>query len=192
MACSSYSLSLFVREWVSDSLSHSSGSGDTRLLLIEEAVHDAVLGLGGRVVEDPATNSLSLDSLFFIFVSDVHDLVLTGELLALIDSQIVALQQSANAESDLCLTPVAPLEALLLNVLEVSGAILDKALDKPLILLLGPVVTLLHVEILEVQRAILKDNVLRVLLLQSLTHPYDVVSLVEVELVVSGAVLAIS
>ena len=75
------------------------------------------------------------------------------------------------------------MEELLLDSLEITGTVFENSLNEFLILILRPVVTLFDIEILEVERAILKDNVLAVLWDESLSHLNDIVPLGIVQLV---------
>ena len=60
-------------------------------------------------------------------------------------------KKAADAEANLGLGPVGLPEALLADLFKVCGAKSENACDQLLILLLAPVVTLLYIEVLEVE-----------------------------------------
>lgn len=130
--------------------------------LIEEAAHDAFIlrvNADGRVVEDAAADLSGKRSLILVLLGLGEDLLSAREPFRLIWSQVVALEEPADAESDLSLGPSSTSKVVLPDLLEVASAALHNPFKELLVLLLGPVVTLLHVEVLEVERAILNDDV---------------------------------
>lgn len=100
------------------------------------------------------------------------------ELSVLVNLQVVAFEESADAKSDLSFRPVfLELLTLLSDEFEVGSTVLDDAFDQFLVHLSGPVVALLHVEVLKVERSVLKENVL-VGVHEHLSHLDDVVAFV--------------
>jgi len=101
------------------------------VLEVEIAVHDSLILLRSWIVEDTSTYFLLFLSLFFVSHGLIKDLILGVKFVILIGFEIVALEKSANSESDLSLTPFS-LEYfhLVLDVLEVGGSILDHTLSK--------------------------------------------------------------
>ena len=136
-----------------------------------------------RVVEYATDALLGLDSLLLVPLRALQQLLPAHELPLLVGRQVVYLEEPADPEPDLGLAPRTALETLLANALEVGGPVLEDSLEQLLVLLLRPVVALLHVEVLEVERAVLEDDVLRVLVRETLTHGDDVAALGEVQLV---------
>jgi hypothetical protein len=144
-----------------------------------------------RVVEDSTAHLLSRDCLVLVLPGTLENLLLAIKPECFIWRQIVAFEETADTKTNLSLTPVRRSlefvrEEVFLDRLNVAGAILENSLDEFLILLLGPIVSLLHIEVLEVQGTILKDDTLAVFRDQGLSHLDHVVALVDIELVKGG------
>ena len=157
------------------------------LLHVEKAGVDPVFGLGRRVVEDPSAYFLLADGLFLVVASAIQQLIARGEALFLVRLEVIALEEAADAEADFGLRPVRLAEALFADLLELSGAEAQDALDEFLVLFLAPVVALLDIEVLEVEGSILEDDVLGVLTDQALPHLDHIVTLRDVQHVVHRA-----
>ena len=74
--------------------------------------------------------------------------------------KIIALEKTTYSQSDLSLTPVAILEAAILDGLKVCSTIGYNSFQELLIFLLRPVMSLLYIEVLEVERAIIECDML--------------------------------
>ena len=125
---------------------------NTRLLLhIEDAGDNAILNLGRRVVEDAAANFLLANSLFLVYSCLVEKFLPRGEALLFKRFEVIALEEAADAETNLSLGPVRLPEALLANLFKVSGTKSYNSSNQLLIFFFAPVVALLDIEILEVE-----------------------------------------
>ncbi len=157
------------------------------LLHVEKAGVDPIFSLRRRVVKDPSAYFLLPNGFLLVVASALEKFISICESLFLVWLKIVALEESADAEANLGLRPVGLAEALLPDLLEVSGTEANDPLDKLLVLFLAPVVALLDVEVLEVERAVLENDVLGVLTDQTLPHLYHIVTLRDVQHVVHRA-----
>ena len=152
------------------------------LALVEETRDDAFVGFlaGRRVVKDASAHLLKANGFLFVPFGLGHDFLGVSELALLIRGEIVTLEKSADAQPNLCHRPVLLMEALIFDILECGCTEFKNSLKQSLILLLRPVVALLDIEVLEVERAILKDDALAVLLDETFSHVYNVGALSDI------------
>ena len=126
--------------------------GCTILLFhVEYTRDDTIFSLRCRVIENAAAHFLLTYGLFLVEAGTFEKFLSRSKSLLLVWFEIVALQKAAYTEANLGLGPVGLPEALLADLFKVCGTKSENACDQLLILLLAPVVTLLDIEVLEVE-----------------------------------------
>ena len=94
---------------------------------------------------------------FPVFLRFGHDHLFAGESDILVMAQIIVSEEFADSEANLGLSPLGQL--LLSDLLEVGRSMCQHSLDEEFCFLATPVVALLDIEILEIQRSIRKADV---------------------------------
>lgn len=181
-----YSLTKYTSNKLSLKLAKRQSQSSFLVLHVEVRAHDTVVLLRWRVVQDTSPCSLRLHGFFFVLHGFFKDLFFGVEFDILVDFEVVAFEQTTDAQSDFSLAPFT-LEAwhLGLDLFEASSTILDHSFDEFFVHLFGPVVAFLNIEVLEVEGAVFEEDVL-VRVHERLSHLDDVVSLGVVEFVVDG------
>ena len=87
---------------------------------------------------------------FFVCFGYIKNFLFRSELMILILFEVVAFEKSANSQSDLSFTPVA-FEDFLSDCFVVGDSILDNPTNELIVLIFGPIVTFLDIEVLEVE-----------------------------------------
>jgi len=84
-------------------------------------------------------------------------MVFIGELSPLVVLKIIKPKKLANPKANFSFCPF--LKERFLDLLKACGSVLYDSLDESLVFFIAPVVAFFHVEVLQVQRAILSDDV---------------------------------